>query len=303
MPRERTPDDDELARLALHPHGFSTGRLILRDILDHEIPQFKRILTTRENHSYAGAEPGLDNISSKDLQTFLSKDHREKERIINLFIILKAELDVKLKLKFDRVPHMVNGGHVIGYISLTLDYCPIHDSGAYIGIIIDHQARKHHFSQEVLIAALDYILLGRPTKLRNGNLGGLGLSKACMETAVENGPFRGLIESLNLTYLEREGTPDHGQPHRMPVPCVTYTVNKDQWLQARKNIIMDWMPAGQQTLSRDGSPNLIELARSHTSGSGHASGSGHTSGSGHGASTVHLFSHQRYGWGACGDCQ
>jgi hypothetical protein len=55
IPREM--NTSSLAQLAIHPHGFSTGtkdrpgRLILRDILDHEIPQFKRILITPENHS------------------------------------------------------------------------------------------------------------------------------------------------------------------------------------------------------------------------------------------------------------
>jgi hypothetical protein len=61
---------------------------------------------------------------------------------------------------------------------------------------------------------------------------------------------------------------------------------------------MDWMPEGQQALSRDGSPNLWELEQGHGAGSGHASGSGHTSGSGHGAGIGHPLGHGRFGYGA-----
>jgi RimJ/RimL family protein N-acetyltransferase len=298
IPREM--NTSSLAQLAIHPHGFSTGtkdrpgRLILRDILDHEIPQFKRILITPENHSYPGAEPGLANISDSILQNHVSKKHREKERVINLFIILKPELDVFLKMPFERVQHIVNGGHVIGFITLTLDQHPYNpsDCGAYIGIIIRHEARGRHFSKEAFITVIDYILLGHPTILRNGNLGGLGLRKAFIETAVANKAPRGLMESLYLKRLEREATPDHGQEHRMDVPCVTYTVTKPEWLEARKHITMDWMPEGQQALSRDGSPNLRELEH------GHASSAEHTSGSRYSAGIRHLSGNGRFGYGA-----
>lgn len=73
LERPREMNLKSLAQLTIDPHGFSTGtqdrpgRLLLRDVLDHEIAQFKRILITPENHSYPGAQPGLGNISDSDL--------------------------------------------------------------------------------------------------------------------------------------------------------------------------------------------------------------------------------------------
>ncbi|KAE9372655.1 hypothetical protein N431DRAFT_339621 [Stipitochalara longipes BDJ] len=284
-----------LAQLAIHPHGFSTGtkdrpgRLILRDMLDHEVAQFERILLTPKNHSFPGARPGLADISDSDLHGQVSKKYRETEHVINLFIILKPGLEVSMEMPFERVPHMVNGGHAIGFMHLSLDQHPHDpsDCGAYIGIIIHYEARGHHFSKEAFISVLDYILLGHPTTLRNGNLGGLGLRNAFIETAVANKAVVGLMESLHLKLLEREATLNHGQEHRMDVPCVTYTVTKPEWLEARKHITMDWMPEGQQALSRDGSPNVGELEHGHASSAGHASGSGHASGIGHASGSRH----------------
>jgi RimJ/RimL family protein N-acetyltransferase len=304
IPREM--NQKSLAQLVIHPHGFSTGtkdrpgRLILRDVLGHEIAQFKRILTTPENLNYPGADPGLANIPDSVLQTHVSKEHGKTKHTVNLFIILKPGLEDSMNMPFERVPHMVNGGHVIGFMTLTLDQHPHDpsDCGAYIGIIIHHEARGQYFSKEAFIAVLDYILLGQPTTLRNGNLGGLGLRKAFIETAVENKALRGLMESIYLKRLEREATPDHGQRGRMIVPNVTYTVTKPEWLEARKQITMDWMPEGQQALSRDGSPNLGELERGHASGSGHGAGIGDASGSGHGAGIGHLSGNGRFGYGA-----
>ncbi|KAH8746567.1 hypothetical protein BGZ57DRAFT_862204 [Hyaloscypha finlandica] len=289
-----------LAQLAIHPHGFSTGtkdrpgRLILRDVLDHEFPQFKRILTTPENNSFPGAESGMATFPDMFLRIHLSKERREIKHEVTLFIILKPLLEESLKIPFEKVHHIVNGGHVIGVMTLVIDQNPHNpsDCGAFIGIIIHHEARRHSFSKEAFIAILDYILLGHPTTLRNGNLGGLGLRKAFIETAVANSAFRGLMESLHLKRFEREGTPDHGQRDRVHVPSITYTVTKPDWLEARKLVIMDWMPEGQQALSRDGSPNLWELEQ------GHGADSGHASGSGHGAGIGRLSGHGRFGYGA-----
>jgi len=176
----------------------------------------------------------------------LSEENRGPKRIIALFLILRPGLEVVTKMSFERELRMADGGHVIGYIVLNLDQHPHNpsDCGSKITIVIHHEARGHRFGKEALIAILDYILLGHPTTLRNGNLGGLGLHKAFIETAVANDTFRGLMEGLHLKRLEREATPDHGQNERMQGPCVNYTVTRPVWLEARKHITMDWMLKG-----------------------------------------------------------
>jgi hypothetical protein len=127
---------------------------------------------------------------------------------------------------------------LFGIVTLVLDQHPHNssDCGAYTGIIIHHEARGHRFSKEAYIAVLDYILLGHPTTLRNGNLGGLGLPNVHIETAEADKAFIKLMEQLHLSHLQREATPDHGQDYRMNVPCVNWTVTKPVWLEARKHI-------------------------------------------------------------------
>jgi RimJ/RimL family protein N-acetyltransferase len=289
IPKEMNPRS--LAHLAAHPHGFQTGtknrpgRLILHNVLEKEIQQFRRVLTAPENNNYPGAQAQdeLDDLDEEDLQSYLFDKDEDTERQIWLMIVLKPGLEVSMEMPFKRVPHMVNSGHVIGFATLVLDQHPRDhsDCGAYTGIMIHHEARRHKFAKEALIAVLDYILLGEPRPLRNGNLAGLGLLKAHIETGMENEAFRKLMEELHLKHLEREATPDHGQDYRMKVPCVNYTVTKPVWLEARKHIILDWMPEGQQALSRDGTPDLHVVEHGQASGAGHPSGSGHASGSGH----------------------
>jgi RimJ/RimL family protein N-acetyltransferase len=222
---KRIPEEmnsNSLAQLAAHPHGFQTGtkdrpgRLILRSVLEHEVAQFTHIL--RENHNYPGAQAGLDNFSEDIIHYNLFKKYKKTERrMFELFIILKPGLEDSLKLPFKRARHIVNGGHVIGVITLVLHQHPQNasDCGAYTGIIVHHEARRHHFGKEAWIAALDYILLGQPTTLRNGNLAGLGLPKVHIETAKENEAFIKLMEELHLKTLQRGSTPDHGQDYRM----------------------------------------------------------------------------------------
>jgi hypothetical protein len=109
-----------LAQLAAHPHGFQTGtkdrpgRLILRNVLEHEVAQFTYILLAPENHNYPGAQIGLANMSEDIIRYNLFKKYEKTERrVIDLFIILKPGLEDSLKLPLRRVRHIVNGGHVI----------------------------------------------------------------------------------------------------------------------------------------------------------------------------------------------
>jgi hypothetical protein len=103
----------------------------------------------------------------------------------------------------------------------------------------------------------------------------LGLPNVHIETAEANQAFIKLMEELHLSRLQRKATPDHGQDYCMKVPCANWTVTKPVWLEARNGITLDWMPEGQQTLSRDGSPDLQELEHGKASGAGHGSGIGH----------------------------
>jgi hypothetical protein len=125
--------------------------------------------------------------------------------------------------------------------------------------------------------------------MNNGNLNGLGLGKAFVETGVKNVAMQALMGSLYLKHLEREGNPDHGMRKGMDAPSVTYTIKKDDWLQARKRIVMEWMPVGQQSISGDGCLNFSEIGHEceHDSGSGHASSSGSGHAPGVGLSSVH----------------
>ena len=122
-----------------------------------------------------------------------------ERRVIDLFIILKPGLEDSLKLPFERVRHIVNGGHVIGIVTLVLDQHPHDpsDCGAYTGIIIHHEARGHRFGKVAYIAVLEYILLGHSTTLRNGNLGGLGLPNVHIETVEANKAFIKPMEQLH----------------------------------------------------------------------------------------------------------
>ncbi|KAE9369169.1 hypothetical protein N431DRAFT_510673 [Stipitochalara longipes BDJ] len=286
------PDD---AQLALHPHGFSTGtenrpgRLVLRDVLPQEVAQLKHILIAPENSKHDGANPEWVNSTDWDVHVKLGKHLRTMNCAVHLFIILKPKLDIHMKLIFDRTKFMIKDSHVIGYLTIDLKQNPQdpNDPVAYIGIVIHHEVAQHKFGKEAFISVLDYILLGQPTKMSNGNLCGLGMSKAFVETGMKNDGLPGLMGSLHLKHLAREGTPDHGQKKNMKVPSITYTITKADWLEARKHVTMEWMPAGQQTLSGDGSPNLSELKPEYNPGSSHASGSGAGYAAGTGASSIH----------------
>jgi len=284
-----------LAQLAIHPHGFSTGnekkpgRLILRDVQPQEVTQLKHILLANNKHE--GANPAWATITDWDLQLKVDKHLREISRTIHLLILLKPNLDTHMKLNFDRAKFMIKDTiPVVGYLSLDLRQNPQDpkDSVAHIGIVIHHEVAQLKFGKEALIAILDYIF-NVPAAMKNGNLGGLGLRKAFVETGLKNVAMQALMESLHLKHLAREGTPDHGMKKSMDVPSVTYTIKKDDWLEAKKGIVMEWMPAGKQALDGDGSLYFSEIGSGgeHDSGSGHASGSGSVHVPGVGLSSVH----------------
>lgn len=284
-----------LAQLASSDHRFTTGtkgnpgRLILRDVLHHEITQFKHILRDPNNNIFGYLDPSWYDLTDQEFEQMVSKEYRARHRAVDLFVILKPGLDADLKPELEfkpkRLPHLINSGTVIGCIDFKMlehEEDPS-NRGCKIGIMIHHEANGRGFAKESLIAALDYILLGKPV-LHNDNLCGLGIDKAFIETAENNAGLRGLMESLHLKHLEREGTPDHGQAGRMTVPSVTYTVTRAAWLEARKHVTIEWKPAGHQTLSRDGSPNPQELQQRElipATGFGQASGPGHASSSKH----------------------
>lgn len=195
-----------------------------------------------------------------------------------------------MKLNFDRAKFLIRDTTpVVGYLSLDLRQHPndTKDSVAHIGIIIHHEVAKLKFGKEALIAILDYILLGQPTTMSNGNLGGLGLGEAFVETGVKNVAMQALMGSLHLKHLAREGTPDHGMKKCMDVESVTYTIGKDDWLEARKGAVMEWMPVGQQSLCRDRSLYFSELRPEHEREHEHDSDSGSRHIPGVGLSSVH----------------
>jgi hypothetical protein len=217
-----------LAQLAIHPHSFTTGtentpgRLILRDVQSHEVTQLKHNLLANNKHE--GANPACATITDWDVQLKVDKHLREISRTIHLYILLKPHLDIHMKLNLDRAKFMIEDTTpVVGYLSLDLKQNS-QDSVAHIGIIIHHEVAKPKFGKEALISILDYILLGQPTKMSNGNLGGLGLGKAFVETGLKNVAMQGLMGSLHLKHLAREGSPDHGMRKGMDVPSVTYTI-------------------------------------------------------------------------------
>jgi RimJ/RimL family protein N-acetyltransferase len=287
-----------LAQLSIHPHGFSTGtentpgRLILRDVQPQEVTQLKHILLSNNKHE--GANPAWANITDWDVQLKIDKHLREISHTIHLHILLKPHFDghMKTELKFDRAKFLINGiTPVVGCLSLDLRQHPNDpkDSVAHIGIIIHYEVAKLKFGKEALIAILDYILLGQPTTMSNGNLGGLGLGKAFVETGMKNFTMQALMGSLHLKHLAREGTPDCGMRKGMSVPSVAYAIKKDDWLEARKGVVMEWMPVGKQGLAGDGSLYFSEIGpeHEHHSGSDHASGSVSGHAPGVGLSSVH----------------
>jgi RimJ/RimL family protein N-acetyltransferase len=267
----------DLGKLAASNHGFTTnqgkGRLLLRDILPHEIEQFKHILSDPLNNEFDWCSN--INATEDQLKRLVSKEYRKAKWEMTLFVILKPGLDSGLEFK--RLPHVINGGTVVGTIDFRMDQDEQdhNDQGAYVGVMIHHEFARQNFGKEALIAAFDYVLLGQPTEQRNGNLNGMGLRKVFLETLEINSSLRGLIASLHLKHLEREGSPDKN-PQRPQKPTITYIITKADWLEARKHVTMKWMPGGHQTLSRDGSPDLGPLAP----GSGQASGSERGRGSG-----------------------
>jgi RimJ/RimL family protein N-acetyltransferase len=290
-----------LPQLAIHPHGFSTGsekkpgRLILRDVQPQEITQLKHILLANNKHE--GANPAWATITDWDLQLKVDKHLREISRTIHLLILLKPNIDAQMKLKFDRAKFMIKDTTtpVVGYLSLDLrqDSQDHKDSVAHIGIIIHHEVAQLKFGKEALIAILDYIF-NAPAAMKNemglnGNLGGLGLRKAFVETGLKNVAMQALMASLHLKHLAREGTPDHGMKKGMDVPSVTYTITIEDWLKAKGQVVMEWMPVGKQTHDFDGSVYFSEIGSGgeHDSGSGHAPGVGLSSVHGHGGHGAH----------------
>jgi RimJ/RimL family protein N-acetyltransferase len=285
-----------LPQLAIHPHGFSTGsekkpgRLILRDVQPQEITQLKHILLANNKHE--GANPAWATITDWDLQLKVDKHLREISRTIHLLILLKPNIDAQMKLKFDRAKFMIKDTTtpVVGYLSLDLrqDSQDHNDSVAHIGIIIHHEVAQLKFGKEALRSVLDYIF-NVPAAMKNGNLGGLGLRKAFVETGLKNVAMQALMESLHLKHLAREGTPDHGMKKGMDVPSVTYTITFEAWLAARAEVVMEWMPAGKQALDGDGSLYFSEIGSGgeHDSGSGHVPGVGPSSVHGHGGHGAH----------------
>lgn len=285
-----------LAQLAIYPHGFSTGtenkpvRLILRDMQPQEVTQLKHMLLANNKHE--GANPAWATITDWDVQLTVDKHLREISRMIHLYILLKPNPDIHMKLNFDRTKFVLKDTTpMVGYLSLDLKPHPQDpkDSVAQIGIIIHHEVAKLKFGKEALISILDYILLGQPTKMSNGSLGGLGLGKAFVETGLKNVAMQGLMGTLHLKHLACEGAPDHGMNRSMNMPSVTYTTAKADWLEARKRTIMEWMPVGQQSFCGDGSLYFSELRLEHErdSGSGQASASGAGHAPGVGLSSVH----------------
>jgi hypothetical protein len=257
-----------------------------------EVTQLKHILLANNNHE--GANPAWATITDWDVQLKMDKYLREISRVIHLYILLKPHLDshMKTELKFDCAKFMIKDTTpVVGYLALYLrqHLNDPKDSVAHIGIIIHHEVAKLKFGKEALVSILDYILLGQPTKMSNGNLGGLGLGKAFVETGMKNVAMQGLMGSLYLKHLAREGTPDHGLRKSMNVPSVTYTIGKADWVEARKRIVLEWMPVGQQSISGDGSLYFSEIGHEfeHASGSGHASGIGLSSVHEHGGHSAH----------------
>lgn len=264
-----------LAQLAIQPHGFSTGtetspgRLIPRDVQPQEVTQLKHILLANNKHE--GANPAWATITDWDVQLKVDKHLREISRTIHLYILLKLQLDGHMKLNFDRAKILIRDTTpVVGYLSLDLRQHPNDpkDSVAHIGIIIHHEVAKLKFGKEALVSVLDYILLGQPTTMSNGNLGGLGSGKAFVETGMKNFAMQALMGSLHLKHLAREGTPDYGMRKGMSVPSVAYTIKKDDWLEARKGVIMEWMPVGKQGLGGDGSLYFSEIGPEHEHHSG-----------------------------------
>lgn len=102
------------------------------------------MIATPKNNDYVGAAPGTDHIKEPIIRNHMSKQKREKNHLIDLFIILKPEIKDSKNMLSQPELHKVHDGHVIGFITLTLNESSFRRS-ADIGIVIHHEARKTTF--------------------------------------------------------------------------------------------------------------------------------------------------------------